>query len=336
LGLAEQEASSVASSSRKSPRPAKQASSPIGSSEGRLRVFISYSHEDRDLARRIAGILGECGLDPLYDHDFRLGEGFHEQIKIFIAHAHIFLPVLTPSAGTRNWVQQEIGYAVALHVPVLPLAVDCDPGELLHGTQAIAISRGRIRDIAHRLKRESLEQWLSSGTIGPALYECAETTDDRALLLARYSNDVLGLERSGTVRQKGGLSSFHIPLATPGHEIWRLRYGPLPPSPMHCRLLREERIALTGHAEKAGTRIVIDPDLDFKEYGDRARYARLRSIRDFLAGMTDGMCEVALCRRISGSLTIVGDWFSARSMYLRIGEGYWQTIFTRHAPTLKR
>lgn len=35
------------------------------------------------------------------------------------------------------------------------------------------------------------------------------------------------------------------------------------------------------------------------------------------------------------SLTIVGDWFMAESMAADINKGYRQTIFTRHAPSIR-
>ena len=36
----------------------------------------------------------------------------------------------------------------------------------------------------------------------------------------------------------------------------------------------------------------------------------------------------------SESLTILGDWFAAESVTARHGQGYLQTIFTRHAPSM--
>jgi hypothetical protein len=36
------------------------------------------------------------------------------------------------------------------------------------------------------------------------------------------------------------------------------------------------------------------------------------------------------------SITIVGDWFAAHSIYGKMGEGYRQTIFTHHPPTIAK
>ena len=58
----------------------------------KFRVFISYSHEDRSLVEGIAAILEANGLKPMWEENFAYGQGFHEQIKNFIAHAHVFSP----------------------------------------------------------------------------------------------------------------------------------------------------------------------------------------------------------------------------------------------------
>jgi hypothetical protein len=97
----------------------------------KYRVFISYSHEDQPLVERIAAMLIKNGLKPMWDRNFAYGQGFHEQIKKFIAHAHVFLPVLTKTADAIKWVYQEIGYSMALHIPVLQIAVEELPGEMI-------------------------------------------------------------------------------------------------------------------------------------------------------------------------------------------------------------
>ena len=50
-----------------------------------MRVFISYAHEDFDTALKIKNYLAEIGIHVLWDRNFALGSGFHEQIKTQIA-----------------------------------------------------------------------------------------------------------------------------------------------------------------------------------------------------------------------------------------------------------
>jgi hypothetical protein len=83
----------------------------------------------------LKAILGTNGFDPMWDEYFAFGHGFHDQIRNFVAHAHVFLPVLTATSDQRKWVHQEIGYAMTLNVPVLPVAVGTAGQEAMPGDQ---------------------------------------------------------------------------------------------------------------------------------------------------------------------------------------------------------
>jgi hypothetical protein len=324
--------------------------SPQTKEDRRYRVFLSYSHHDLPIVKSVDRVLKRNGLDPMWDEHFAYGQGFHEQIKTFIAHAHVFLPILTHGANQRNWVHQEIGYAMALHVPVLPLAIGEFPGEMIHHLHAMRVAqsaRDKARGaLAPRAERR-LEKLLTVDTMerlignisasSGALFECAELPEARAGMIARYCDDVRWLGKFGRVRQKGGLSSFHIPTETINHAIWGERYGNVARSDEHCRLQRLERLALGRHAEAAGCRLIVNPFLQYEQYGRQARRVRLLCLQSFLQKMTDEHCEVAIHRTMEhgASNTYVGDWFAAESVSAVIGKGYFQTIFTRHAASLR-
>ena len=314
------------------------------------RVFLSYSHQDLKLVKTIDGILKRNGLSPMWDEHFAYGQGFHEQIRNFIAHAHVFVPLLTHSASQKNWVHQEIGYAMALNVPVLPVAVGELPGEMIYHLHAIRIVQSKsdgqrgnlsvsaLRRLERLLTRDMIER-LVECTVNPqnSLFACADFPEARAAMIARYCDDVRALGKFGLVRQKGALSSFHIPLQTVNHKIWKQRYGKKVRSDEHCRLQRLERIALTRHAARVGCKLIINPFLTYKVYGPEARYVRLTCLHDFLSSMPDEKCQVAISQAgiDESSNTYVGDWFSAESVRSVAGSGYFQTIFTRHAALLR-
>ncbi len=303
-----------------------------------MRVFICYSHEDADSVRTIAEILQKNGMVALYDKEgLQVGTGFKQEIINFIIHAHVFLPLLTRASLKRRWVQQEIGYAVASHVPTAPVAINCEPGEFLHGIQAIRLKDLDKAELKKRLTQEALETCVQKYPLGGALYECAASTDERAVLMAQYAHAVTLMGGSGMVRQLGGLSSFHIPAETIDHTVWQLRYGNQHQSEYHRNVLREERVGLTEHAKQKGCRIVIDPSLDYAFYGGEAMRSRLDCLLKFLRSMPDRLCQVAIAGNgMSESITIVGDWFAAHSIYGKAGEGYRHTNFTRHAPTIAK
>ncbi|HEX7679277.1 MAG TPA: toll/interleukin-1 receptor domain-containing protein [Thermoanaerobaculia bacterium] len=300
------------------------------------RVFISYSRADRELVGRIANIVEDLGLTPLWDNRLEAGSSFSDQIRRYIAHAHLFLPVITKASEKRNWVQQEIGYAVALSVPIIPVTWGVSAGEMLRDLQAIEI-RSDIEELRDRLSWTIVDANVQRYGLGcRALYRCAAYAKDRAEMMAAHCNDVISLGYTAEVRQKGGLSSFHLPDKHVNHDDWRMRCGGLRDDPDLNRLQREERIALEKHARAKGCKLIVAPDLPFEQWGPKARLSRLRSLIEFLRSISDDKCMVAIrpAAGLSESVTILGDWFVAESVLGETGRGYRQTIFGRHAPTI--
>jgi len=308
----------------------------INSHEPSIRVFVSYSHDDKEFAEEIVKILEEKGLTVMWDKDFVFGHDFADMIKAFISYSHVFLPIITEASGKRGWVQQEIGYAAALNVPFLPIVIGALPGEMLHGLQAINLET--IGDLNDQLSTHHLNRLISKCQDSSlAMYQCADEPEDRAKMMAQYADDLLAMEVYGTVRQMGGLSSFHIPDKGLSHQVWSERYGPIGKSSFHSGLQKKEREALQAHADAQGCRIIINPYLRYKKYGPKARRVRLETLLEFLNKMPDEQVEIAFKRdeRVE-SLTMVGDWFVAESVSIGGLSSYRQTIFTRHAPTIRK
>jgi len=108
-----------------------------------VRVFISYSHRDKEFVKELILFLEkECAVKVIWDNNLTAGSGFHEQIKDSIASAHIFMPLITKESSERGWVHQEIGYAMALNIPVLPVTTEnLDPGGMLQMLHAVKIDK---------------------------------------------------------------------------------------------------------------------------------------------------------------------------------------------------
>lgn len=307
------------------------------------RVFVSYSHEDIETAKKVVQAIEAAGLTAMWDRSFSSGQGFPDQIKTFITYSHVFLPVITEASSRRGWVHEEVGYATALSIPILPVMLGTLPSEMIRELQGIELDCGDA-DWQHRLPRRVFDNLLSSHRdVMVAPYLCAEFHEERTNMMAKYANDVLNLEAklkmspSGMIRQKGGLSSFHIPDKVTTHSIWRQRYGTVDKSDFHRRLQREERLALEKHARQSGCRIIVDPSITFDEFGPEARLARLQTLLEFLDGMPDDRVWVAFSQEMDReeSITIVGDWFAAAAVSRAARQGYRQTIFTRHAPSMQ-
>ena len=308
--------------------------------ENKYRAFISYSHEDKKLVEQITTALEENGLQPMLDKSFASGHGFTDQIKNFIAHAHVFIPVITKESSNRGWVHQEIGYATALNVPVLPISNGRMPGQMIQELQAVIWEEGKYwrRKNKPKFTRKVFDSLIRRAQLeSQALFECAQYQEERTALMVSYAKRVLDLGANGHVRQKGALSSFHIPDRPITHSDWDERYGSRKPSDYRCRLQRDERLVLEEHARQCGCSLIIDPALTYRKYGKVARKARLKELLTFLESMPDQLVYIAINEKMptSGNITMVGNWFFAESISASIGKGYQQTVFTRHAPSIQ-
>jgi hypothetical protein len=312
----------------------------ITKDEYKYRVFISYSHEDTELVEQITSILEENGLQPMLDKSFASGHGFTDQIKNYIAHAHVFMPVITRESITRSWIHQEIGYAMALNIPVMPVCYGELPGQMISELQAVTWETGEDWREKNRskLSKENFASLVRHPPRKPRpLHEVAEYQEDRTNMMVDYAKRVLSLASYGHVRQKGALSSFNIPNKPVGHPDWKKRYGKVRQNTYLFRVQREEREVLEEHAWKCGCSLIIDPTMPYRKYGTRARKTRLNELLAFLKSVPDHLVRVGINRRMprNSHVLIVGNWFLAESITAAMGKGYMQTIFTRYAPAVQ-
>jgi hypothetical protein len=96
-------------------------------------VFISYSHSDRDFARRIAADLAGWGVRVWWDQwALRVGDSISRKIEEGITGAGWLVVVLSPDSVASAWVQRELSAALMKELDrrdvfVLPLLHrDCE------------------------------------------------------------------------------------------------------------------------------------------------------------------------------------------------------------------
>jgi hypothetical protein len=78
-----------------------------------MQVFISHAHKDAPLARQVANILRESGLD-VWDEEYEImpGENWAEKISQALKESEAMVVLLTPEALESSNVLWEIGYAL--------------------------------------------------------------------------------------------------------------------------------------------------------------------------------------------------------------------------------
>lgn len=309
------------------------------------RVFISYSHEDRYLAQEVASVLQDLGLQPIWDKNIHPGTAFADAIKKFITYAHIFMPLVTAHANRRPWVHQETGFAMAHNIPVLPLVLGKLPEAMIAQLQALKVEQttdqerpGNLKRILETVNFDQLVQMTSHKQLSN--YQVTDFSEERSDLMARLARHILENGSYGIVRQRANLSSFSIPDHDVTHEDWKKRDGIYLRSDYYHYLLREERLALEIHArhdpgnDQPGCRLIIHLQSEISGRTDESRQVRLTYLLKFLESMEQRVAIVNSPRARDAHLTIVGDWFMAEARARIAGEGWRQTVFHWHAPTV--
>jgi hypothetical protein len=78
-----------------------------------MKVFISHSMEDADLAKQVAGAIREAGLDvfDLYT-EVLPGDNLYEKLSTALREADAMIVLLTPRSINAPNVKLELGYAL--------------------------------------------------------------------------------------------------------------------------------------------------------------------------------------------------------------------------------
>lgn len=303
-----------------------------------LRVFVSYSFKDQTFVEKIVRILRDGGITVLWSSTLSAAGQFSDEIKRFIEHAHVFMPILTEEGSKRGWVHQEIGYAIGLHIPIFPVTTE----EIVKATMLGQLHTLRLSDDEAILRKQlHINEFkiIRDRKLLPALYQKATEVQQRAVMMKEYADnissvsDLSQLDKYGVVRQKGGLSSFHIPDKIIGHQVWIDRYLPGVRDSYRKEVQRGERIALQKHANEKGCKLIINPCYATKDRSVLAANTRLNTLIEFLENMPNEKAVVAILNDESfiESLTLVGDWFLAESVSYKTGDGFKHTFFARNA-----
>jgi hypothetical protein len=292
------------------------------------RIFISYSREDLEAAKKIVQVLVDLGQNPFWDQNILPGKHFTDAIKNLIAHSHIFMPFLTKNSQENPWVNQEIGYAHGLNIPVLPLAMGSLPAGIIESYQAIKINNN-FSDLTKKLKTVKFEDIVSSKLERPgSIIKIATFPEERTALLNQYTDMIMEfgsqpLEKNqkfnGLVRLKGVYSSLSIPDKSVNNKIWKRYDGNAIRSAYYHTLVKKERENVEKLAKQYGLKLIIDPTFTFKKIpegrGIDATIVRLEILMNFLKKMPDDNVKVVISGEArKGNIIIGGDWFFAESI----------------------
>jgi TIR domain len=304
------------------------------------RVFLSYARKDSAICEAVRVKLQHAGLKVHWDARLSPGQAFTEQIQARIAHAHIFMPLITRHARGSVWVVQECGFALGRYVPCVPLCVGDVPRGMLGTTEAISV-REDLTDLDEKLAACNFHELIrvkGQATITPA--QLAEQAEDRSLAIQENADEAFASDGAGLVRIEGAFSCFALPDEEPGHRKWTAAYGTAARLPRHYEMTRREHRALKRHAVEAGLRLIVNIGIDLdRERGTGVIRTRLCCLLEFLKSdsLRDDSTQVVVMENDRSVVFVaVGDWFLAESKAPRPDVGVQHTAMIAHAPTVSR
>jgi hypothetical protein len=128
----------------------------------RVSIFISYAHEDQQLARDLASALAEHGMDVWIDEgELKVGDSIIERIATAIAGIDFFLALVSEASRHSNWCRKELALAITGElgregVRVLPVRVN---GAAMPDTLAdvlyVDLTPDNLPDVAARLAADA-------------------------------------------------------------------------------------------------------------------------------------------------------------------------------------
>lgn len=115
-----------------------------------MKVFISHSYQDGELARLLSDELAKRGLRPwLAESEIYPGDNWGEVIGRALKESEAMVGVVTPLSGASPQVRQELGYALtnrSYEGRVIPLIVG-DRGNLPQNAFPWILNRYRVVQI---------------------------------------------------------------------------------------------------------------------------------------------------------------------------------------------
>lgn len=92
---------------------------------GKKQLFISYSHNDREVCQAVAGALALLDdLELWYDKSLIPGEEYRKRIAASIQEADCFVILLSASSVRSEWVLDELEYAKGCRKTIVPVWIE--------------------------------------------------------------------------------------------------------------------------------------------------------------------------------------------------------------------
>jgi hypothetical protein len=104
-----------------------------------FRVFLSHKSEVKTETGKLKEALGVFGISAFVAHaDVKPTTEWQTEIENALASMHAFVALLTKDFHNSDWTDQEVGYALARHVPMIAVKLEMDPYGFIGKFQALS------------------------------------------------------------------------------------------------------------------------------------------------------------------------------------------------------
>jgi hypothetical protein len=199
--------------------------------ERTLSVFISYSHEDKELASALASALRKRGVGVWIDEgELKIGDSIIEQIATAIAEVEFFLALVSKASLSSNWCRKELALAITGDlgregVKVLPLRVDgAEMPDSLVDVFYLELNIANVGEVAREIKAATSKHRIEkrrpdrtpagnrtsrAETVTPASRDASSTKSDQPIRIVGIVKEGVGTPRTDGSR---GSALYRIPL----------------------------------------------------------------------------------------------------------------------------
>jgi len=106
--------------------------------KGKLKIFLSYSSLDYDIAKQIKDFLEEFGMEVFLAHtSIEPTKAWEEEIYKSLKECDMFIPLLTENFKSSNWTDQECGIAYNEGKKIISIKITSNPYGFLGKFQAL-------------------------------------------------------------------------------------------------------------------------------------------------------------------------------------------------------
>jgi len=114
-----------------------------------VKAFISHTAKDKAIAKRLRDVLESYNIYSFVAHeDIKPSKEWQDEIQKALDTMDFFVSIHTKGFSERIWCQQEIGYAVARNVKIIPIKFEEDPDGFIGKYQALIRGSKKAEQIA--------------------------------------------------------------------------------------------------------------------------------------------------------------------------------------------